>query len=56
MLHIHELKCQELCQAIGQMSERQESLATGMQRKKTLQKEAAVEFKKQIFQEVKELE
>ena len=55
MLVIHEQKCQELCQAIEQLSERQEFLATVMERKKTLQKEALVEFNKQIFQEIKDL-
>ena len=38
------------------MSERQELLATVMERKKTLQKEAPEEFHKQIFQDTKELE
>ena len=38
------------------MSERQELLATVMERKKALQKEAPVEFYKQIFQEIKVLE
>ena len=56
ILIIHEQKCQELCQAIEQMSERQESLATVMESMKILQKEAPVTFQEQIFQEIKELE
>ena len=36
MLVIHEQRCLELCQAIEQMSERQELLAAVMERKKAL--------------------
>ena len=56
MLIIHEQKCQELCQAIEQQSERQELLVIVMERKKALRKEALEEFHKQIFQEIKDLE
>ena len=37
MLVLHEQKCQELCHVIEQMSERQENLASVMERKKALQ-------------------
>ena len=40
MLIIHEQKCQELCQAMEQMGERQELLVAMMERKKILQREA----------------
>ena len=41
---------------VEQMSERQELLATLMESKKSLQKDASVEFQRQILQELKELE
>ena len=50
-----EQKCQELCQVIEQMSERQELLAALMESKKSPQKEAPEEFHRRIFQELKEL-
>ena len=56
MLIIHEQKCQELCQAIEHMGERQTLQTTVLERKKTLQKEAPEEFHLPIFQEIKQLE
>ena len=51
-----EQQSQKLCQAIEQVSERQELLAALMESKKSLQKEAREEFHRQIFQEFKELQ
>ena len=52
MLLIQDQKRQELCHAIELMDERQELLATMMEREKIRQSE----FPKQIFQEIKGLE
>ena len=52
MLFIQDQKRQELCHAIEHMDERQELLATMMEREKIRQSE----FPKQIFQEIKGLE
>ena len=53
LLVIQEKKCQDLCQAVEQMSERQELLVAMMERKKIMQREAPEEFQKQILQEIK---
>ena len=55
MLIFLEQTCQELCQTVEQMSERQELLAALMESEKSLQK-APQEFQRQIFLELKELE
>ena len=56
LLIIQEQKCQELCQAIEPMSERQESLAAQMEMMRMLQRGAPEEFLKQLCQEIKEQE
>ena len=56
MLTVLERKCLDLSEAIEQLSEKQELLATLMESKKSLQKVAPDEFQRQIFQELKELE
>ena len=56
MLIILEQKSQESCQAIEQISERQELLAAQMERMKTLQKDAPEKFREQNFQEIKDPE
>ena len=56
MLIVLEQKCLDLSEAIQQLSEKQELLATLMESKKSLQKVAPQEFERQIFQELNELE
>ena len=56
MLMILERECLDLSEAIRQLSEKQELLATLMEGKMSLQKVAPEEFRRQIFQELKELE
>ena len=56
MLIILEQKCQELCRAIEQKSERQELLAAQMERTKTLQKDAPEKLHERIVQEIKDVE
>ena len=53
MLVFLERQCQELCQPVEQISEKQEVLATLMESKKSLQNGVPEEFQRQIFQELK---
>ena len=56
MLAKQEEECQELSKVIKHMSERQEKLLALMERKKSLQKEALEDLRKQIFRAVRELD
>ena len=49
-------ECQELRMVIKHMSERKGELLVMMERKKSLLKEAPGDFRKEILQEVRELE
>ena len=54
MLIFVERKCLDLSEAVEQLSEKQTLLATLMESKKNFQKVAPEEFRRQIFQELKE--
>ena len=54
MLKVLERECLDFSEAIEQLSEKQELLATLMESKKCLQKGAPERFQEQIFQELKE--
>ena len=56
MLMILQRQCLDLSEAIEQLSEKHELLATLMEGKMSLQKVATEEFQRQIFQELQELE
>ena len=56
MLIVLERECLDLSEAIELCSEKQELLATLMESKKCLQKDAPERLQEQIFQELKELE
>ena len=56
MLKVRERKCLDLRHTVEQLSEKQALLATLMESKESLQKDAPGNFHEKIFLELKELE